>query len=226
MTSDKPHFWSSLRRNMPANLAFKSPRAIVLFLLVTTASLAGDLVSKQYVFDSILSSQQTRQELEEVGPFLPDDARPQDVLHLIKPRHVAPGVQWRLSTNSGIVFGLAMPRSLVAAATICSIFLVTGMFALSSRRAWVVHLALAFILAGALGNLYDRLFSLVELPLDSLEPIRYHVRDFIDLTRIRIGDIYYRWIFNIADVLLVIGVAVLLVHQFKTKKTRKEEPQS
>ena len=66
-----------------------------------------------------------------------------------------------------------------------------------------MHAALAFILAGALGNLYDRLFGAVSIP--GFEPIRYQVRDFIDCS-----ELYYRWVFNVADMLLVIGVAMLI----------------
>jgi signal peptidase II len=68
-----------------------------------------------------------------------------------------------------------------------------------------MHVSLALILGGAAGNLYDRLFSAVRLP--GLEPIRGHVRDFIDCR-----DLAYPYIFNVADALLVAGAAMILLH--------------
>ena len=46
-----------------------------------------------------------------------------------------------------------------------------------------------------------------------IEPIRYHVRDFIDCSEVPLPlGFRYVWIFNVADVLLVVGVGILLVH--------------
>jgi len=78
-------------------------------------------------------------------------------------------------------------------------------FAVSQADAWLMHIALALVLGGALGNLYDRLFSVVVLP--GYEPIRYQVRDFIDCS-----ELYYRWVFNVADTWLVIGAGLLAAH--------------
>lgn len=220
--STKPRFLSRLLGTPTPDPAFKSPRAIAIFVLLVIAGLAGDLLSKHYVFQSMLSSPQVRKELEIMRPYVVGNLTSKQVLHSLPPQPVGRWLQWRLSLNDGIVFGLEMPRSIVAAASVVAILLTTGLFSLSSRRAWVMHAALALILVGALGNLYDRLFSSVQIPLDSLEPIRYHVRDFIDLTRIRIGGIYYKWIFNVADIFLVIGVVLLMAHQWRTQK--KSQP--
>jgi signal peptidase II len=85
-----------------------------------------------------------------------------------------------------------------------AVVLIAGMFATSTSRHWWMHVALALILGGAIGNLYDRMFSSVALP--DLPPIRNHVRDFIDAS-----DLGYPWIFNLADAWLVIGVAMLAI---------------
>ena len=79
----------------------------------------------------------------------------------------------------------------------------------------MLHVALAFVLAGALGNLYDRLWSQVRLPGDGV--IKYEVRDFIDCS-----GLYYPWVFNVADVLLVVGVAMLLLHSFLAERKAKK----
>ena len=70
---------------------------------------------------------------------------------------------------------------------------------------------MALILAGALGNLYDRLLSRVALP--GFPPIEREVRDFIDCSRIPLPfGFRYKWIFNVADVWLVLGVIVLMLY--------------
>tara|TARA_B110000914_G_scaffold114067_1_gene99760 strand:+ start:574 stop:801 length:228 start_codon:yes stop_codon:yes gene_type:complete len=63
------------------------------------------------------------------------------------------------------------------------------------------YIALSFILAGALGNLYDRIFL-------------GYVIDFIE---IHYGNFYWP-IFNIADISISIGVILLLYTTFINRK--------
>ncbi|MDY6911123.1 MAG: signal peptidase II [Chloroflexota bacterium] len=111
-----------------------------------------------------------------------------------------------------MVFGLPMPRRIVGITTLLAVVLVFYFFATSDRSARTVHVALALILAGAVGNLYDRLFGSVTLP--GVAPIRYQVRDFIDCS-----GLYYPWVFNVADALLVVGVAMLAVYWWLTARS-------
>jgi signal peptidase II len=110
-----------------------------------------------------------------------------------------------------------MYRGLVAAATIATILLVMYFFLTSPAKAWAVHLALAMILGGALGNLYDRLWGSVTVP--GYEPIRYQVRDFIDCS-----SLHYPWVFNVADAWLVLGVAILLFAWWRMGRTADHSP--
>jgi len=81
-------------------------------------------------------------------------------------------------------------------------------FFLSRAGAWAQHVALALVLAGALGNLYDRI-------------VYSGVRDMLYLfpgVRLPFGwqwssqsDEVFPWIFNIADVSLLVGVSTLLI---------------
>jgi signal peptidase II len=139
-----------------------------------------------------------------------------ELLHALNlSRGLVHGVQITLSTNPGVVFGLPMPRWAVAVATFATVVLVGYFFATSLRRDWIVHLALASVLAGALGNLYDRLLATVAIPgADAV--IRGQVRDFINCS-----DLHYPYIFNVADVLLVVGVALLLIHWWRLPKAGK-----
>lgn len=171
------------------------------------AMLAADLVSKHVVFASLLDRPDLAERVERVRQRV---HRPLDPRHVLRAASLhrdtpIPGVKLTLSTNPGVVFGLPMPRWLVAAATVATTGLVLLFFASSSPGAWGGHVALGLVLAGAVGNLYDRLFSCVKLP--DVEPICYQVRDFIDASQLG-----YPYIFNVADILLVIGVALLIIH--------------
>jgi len=192
--------------SLAARPAFRSPMAIGLFLLLSCAGLAGDLLSKHYVFRSFLDDPDLpRRMADHRGRFAASHGQAMtanEALPTLR-RRVCPGVWFSLSTNAGVVFGLPMPRWATALASVVAMALVGLCFATSDRGAAWMHAALAFILAGALGNLYDRLFGAVSIP--GFEPIRYQVRDFIDCS-----ELYYRWVFNVADALLVIGVAMLI----------------
>jgi signal peptidase II len=61
--------------------------------------------------------------------------------------------------NPGALFGIGAGRTGVfLIASVLALVLVVWMFAQSPRRRWLTHVALGAILAGALGNMYDRAF--------------------------------------------------------------------
>jgi len=202
----------------PAPRAVGRLSAVALFLIIAVAGLAADLASKHYVFKHLLGDPSLAGEVERLKFLARHSGEPLDpqeaLRHLNPHRRLCPGVTLTLSTNPGIVFGLSMPRWLVAIATVVTIGLVFYFFATSAAAARLLHAALACVLAGALGNLYDRLFASVEVPGDGI--IRYQVRDFIDCS-----ELYYPWVFNIADVLLVVGVAMLLLNSVLAQQRRK-----
>lgn len=196
----------------PAALpAVRSPVAIIMLVLITVAGLAGDLLSKHEAFADLLGDSTIPQRVQAIRAQYPSLTAPQALAYLDLRRQFAPGVELKLSTNSGVVFSLPMPRWAVVLATVAALGLVMFFFATSPAGAWSVHLALGCIMGGALGNLYDRLFSAVTLP--GMEPIRGQVRDFLYLTVTAGGrTIDYPAIFNVADVLLVVGVGLLMIH--------------
>ena len=199
----------------PDRRAWKSPAAAILFIAVVAVGLAGDLWTKHAVFESLLDDASLTERTARVHRALADsddhkDPEPRDVLGALQlHQELALGVKVRLSTNPGVVFGLPMPRWLVQVATAATVLLVGGFFATSGARDHWLHVASGAILAGALGNLYDRLFAVVALP--GIEPIRYEVRDFLDF-----GEWGYPWVFNVADAWLVIGVALVFIHWLRT----------
>lgn len=179
---------------------------MALFVVIMLAGVAGDLLSKHYVFAALLSDPSLPQRINGLRTRQDQPTPPQQILaelHLY--RQIAPGLRFTLSTNPGVVFGTPMSWPLVSVATILTLVVVSVFFAVSPPRAHWTHTALALIAAGALGNLYDRL--LAQVTLAGMEPIRHQVRDFIDCSQIG-----YKWIFNVADVYLVVGVAMLVLH--------------
>ena len=96
--------------------------------------------------------------------------------------------------NHGAVFGIG--QGMVAFFLLFSV-LAMGMillvFLTSRRDQWLVQIALGMITAGALGNLYDR-------------AVHGGVRDMLQF--------YVKWypyIFNVADVMLCVGVPLLML---------------
>ncbi len=205
--------------------AVRSRRAVCIFLAIAILAALGDLLSKHIAFETLLTQPDVElrvrtesQRLAEIqNPNIPDADSPEFtrlVLMYSKIHsNVCPGVDLTLSTNPGVVFGFdAIPDFVVALVTMFMIVVVLVFFATSPRGAYWLQVGFALILAGALGNLYDRLFSSVELP--GLTPITHHVRDFIDCS-----ELGYPYIFNVADAWLVIGVAmVILWHLRQTCK--------
>ena len=80
-------------------------------------------------------------------------------------RTVVPGVlAFRRSLNSGALFGMGAGRGPVfIVASIVALCFVVYLFRQSEARQRGLHLALGLILAGALGNLYDRVFMVADI---------------------------------------------------------------
>lgn len=136
-----------------------------LILLLLVALLSADQLTK-YLADSL------------IRPANPVEILP--VLHLVNVRNT--GAAFGLFKGLGNAFFIALSFAAIA---FISVLLIRGKDGL---------IGLSLILAGAAGNLIDRL-------------IYGYVRDFVDVA---IGQ--YHWpAFNVADSALSIGIAILLV---------------
>jgi len=221
----------------PQDRAMRSWKAICAFLMLTLAALAADLLSKHHVFkaltpsDDILAQRVDNLQLRaQADPGIGRKLDSREVLHHLNLRaEICPGLDFVLSANKGAVFGMELHESgsvhrlIVSIATAVVTILMTWWFATSHRRAWWTHLSTALILAGALGNLYDRMASRIDLP--GMEPILYNVRDFLDCSSVPLPfGFKYVWIFNIADVWLVVGVAMMMLHWTAAMFTAKKNP--
>lgn len=126
-------------------------------------------------------------------------------------RHVVPKLlDLKLILNPGAVFGIG-PGKRWFFIVFTVIAMGTGLivFAWRTRAGQhLLHLAIGLVLAGAAGNLYDRLFYGA-------------VRDFLYIfpgVHLPFGlhwpqghDELFPWVFNVADVLLLTGIGILVV---------------
>jgi signal peptidase II len=119
---------------------------------------------------------------------------------------IIPGI-FRISDvhNTGAAFSMfaenaspATVRNILIGFSVVSILVIFGMLWRVARAFSLTSVALALILGGAFGNLYDR--------------IRYHyVIDFLE-----VHIVHYHWPdFNVADSCIVIGACLLMIEIFR-----------
>jgi signal peptidase II len=182
-------------------LAGRSRAAIVRFLVAAVLMLTVDLASKVWAFQHVAGEPvEIVRDAEGVMEPIPPHPR----------RTVVPGVlALHLTVNHGAVFGIGQgKRWIFVGFSLVAGIALPWIFARTHRDQWIVHLALSGVLAGALGNLYDRL-------------VHGGVRDMLNLlpgVELPFGLAWpggitevYPWIFNIADVCLVVGLGILMV---------------
>jgi signal peptidase II len=125
---------------------------------------------------------------------------------------VIPGI-FRISDvhNTGAAFSMfaenASPvtvRNILIAFSAVAVIVIFGMLWRVGRALTLTSVALALILGGAFGNLYDR--------------VRYHY--VIDFLEVRI--VHYHWPdFNVADSCIVIGACLLMIEIFRPQPTNR-----
>lgn len=176
----------------------------VLLVAITTAGLVLDLSTKAWAFRTV-AGQPVELPYDEIA------GNPSYRLPWHQGVRALPGdlLDFRLVLNHGAVFGLGQQRRPVFIAfTAVAVVAAVGVFGWwTTQRARWAHVGIALVLAGGLGNLYDRLaFGAV--------------RDFLHMTpRWNLpfglrwpggsGELF-PWVFNVADVLLLTGMALLL----------------
>lgn len=163
----------------------RNPAAVARFVMAAVIGLGLDLWTKSLAFQKLAA-----------GVFVDEHG----VAHVI-PRaafRVIPGwLEFEVTANQGAVFGLGQGwRPLFIAVSIGAILFLSYLFSISGKQRWY-QIVLGMLLAGVLGNMYDRIFY-------------DYVRDMIHaLPR---WPHLFPWIFNVADSLLCVGVALLVLH--------------
>lgn len=115
-------------------------------------------------------------------------------------------------SNDGMAFGLTLPGGdfpLAVLSLIMSIIL--GIIFWQERAGHIlVRISLALIMAGALGNLVDRL----------------RLGEVTDFFHFKIGDYWEWYIFNIADSAVTIGMILFLYYSFFIQRKIKIQEES
>ncbi|MCE9591016.1 MAG: signal peptidase II [Planctomycetes bacterium] len=197
----------------PSRPAGRDALSVAWFVGLTLVLLAADLWVKEWSFAHVAGVRVTRLERSAVDQLFWAEY-PHEPMVLIP--HV---LSLRLTTNTGAVFGLGKGSQwLFAAVSIVALVVITRVFYRLPARAFLSHAALAMILSGALGNLYDR--------------VMFHaVRDMFYLfpgVRLPFGwhwphgvDEVYPWIFNLADAALVVGVILMILVMWRNDRRLK-----
>jgi signal peptidase II len=178
------------------------PSRYFVFVAVAVIGCAADLLTKHWAFSSA-------------------DLRAGNVLWLWD-GHV--GIE--LSRNWGALFGIGQGKVwLFAALSIAAgIAIPVWLFGFRAARDRWLTLALACVMAGILGNLYDRLGFSGEQWIGPNQTAPHAVNAVRDWILWQASD-RWRWPnFNIADSLLVIGAATLFLHALCQPKASADAP--
>lgn len=175
-----------------------SPAALACFLLTAGIGYGLDQWSKVAATSQL--ADQIRQEPD--GQVVPAGYRTKPFI---------PGfIEFQFTANRGAVFGMGQgQRTLFVGVSIAAIAFIFYLF-LSSERQRLYQIILGMLMAGVLGNLYDR--------------VKYgYVRDMIHA--LPNWPHAFPWIFNVADTLLCTGVFLMIVyslfqHPEKAKQTQ------
>jgi signal peptidase II len=164
-------------------IALRSPGALLRFFLVAGVGVGLDLWTKSLAFSS---SSLWRE-----------------------PYKFIPGwLEFEVVQNQGAVFGLGQGRRILfVTVSIGAILFLIYLFATSGKKP-IFQILLGMLLAGVIGNLYDR----VTLG---------YVRDMIHaLPR---WPKFFPWVFNVADTLLSTGVTLMILYNIVSEHRQKKK---
>lgn len=130
--------------------------------------------------------------------------------------------------NPGLAFGIDVSETSKLILSIFTLLASVGIFYYlykSREQKFIVKLALALILGGAIGNLIDRMFYGLfynYAPIFYGKVVDFLNVDFFDFTIF--GRTYDRWpIFNIADSSVSIGVVLLLIFHRESSEAKSDD---
>lgn len=198
--------------------AFHSPLAWAVLLGVLCVGLVIDLGSKHWAFQNVAGGM-SQAEIDSLDQQL--------ILREYRQTALPWGLlDFSLVKNFGAVFGIGTnQRWFFVAFTICALaagLIVFGRF--TNERHRLAHVAIGLILSGGGGNLHDRI-------------VFHYVRDFLHMLpdlRLPFGWHWpgggahpnpglFPWVFNCADVMLLTGMVLLMIHINQVEKRRKAE---
>ena len=199
-----------------ADPAWRSPLAWTILLVVLFIGLFSDLASKSWAFQNVASEPVVLKYDEVVsGQMHP----PFHESVVVLPWGL---LDFHLVLNRGAVFGIGQGgRAVFMIFTAIAVVVAIVVFGWWTRKSsHLAHVGIAMILAGGIGNLYDRVSVGA-------------VRDFLHMLpgwNLPFGLHWpggntevFPWVFNIADVLLLAGMGLLLIHVHYTGKEHPEQ---
>lgn len=198
----------SARHIGPGGRAGSSWRAWAVMLLVCAATLALDLWTKSWAFETIAGAPVVvdREVVLRIA-----EVNPRDIGRIIPPHRamvVVPHVlEFSLVVNPGAVFGMGPgQRWFFMTFTLFAVVVATWMFARwCGARDWLSHAAIGMLISGGIGNFYDRM-------------VHGCVRDFIHpLPNVTwpfgwapFGSTQvWPYVSNVADAFLIVGIGIL-----------------
>ena len=120
------------------------------------------------------------------------------------------------SRNSGAFFSLGadmepvLRRVFFVGATLAAVALIVHLYRRAGESQRILRWALLMLLAGAVGNLVDRVLY----------------GEVIDFLRLHYRDVFYWATFNVADVYICVGLVLLLADVVRPSRPREAEPRA
>jgi signal peptidase II len=184
----------------PFSQTLFSPAALCRFVLTTAVGLIADLWTKNLAVEKL------------------KDAPPVEFIR--------GWLHFEYVENPGAVFGIAPGKTMFFIfVSIGAIIFLTYLFSTSGRRP-IYQIILGLLLAGVLGNMYDRIeIGRVRDMIHALPGWRWPVG--IRHTLKFLPEEVFPYIFNVADSLLCTGVGLMLIYSFVTpshEPVTKPEP--
>ncbi len=194
-----------------AGSTLRSPKAWAVLVLVTVLGIVADLGTKSWAFHSVAGvpvvvDREAVLAAPSLGRLIPSHT----------PVVVAPNLlEFTLVLNPGAVFGIgAGKRAFFIVVTFAAIVFAGWMFARWTRPDRpMMHAAIGLLIAGAIGNLYDRM-------------VYACVRDFIHpLPGVKLpfgwtlpngSREVWPYVSNVADLFLLVAIGMLLVQSWRS----------
>lgn len=198
--------------------ASRSRGAWITLLLTIVLGLAFDLGTKSWAFKT-LADQPFEPDRTEVLKVLKEN--PDEIMRLVpdhQPTHTVGGLlDLSIVLNAGAVFGTGQGKRwfFISFTGVALLFALWLFAAWTTSRDRVAHIAIGLVIAGGLGNLYDRImYACVR---DFLHPLP-GVRLPFGLHWTHGSNELWPYVSNVADALLLIGIAILMVKLWRGEK--------
>ncbi len=214
----------------PALSTWRFPRAWVWLILSCILSIVIDLGSKELAFSRVADAPVVVKREDVIRVSTQHDPRAiSDPDFGIVPRHrpvtIIPGaLNFQLVLNPGAVFGMGPgQRGFFIGFTILALGFGLAMFAKwTGPRDSFAHSAIGLLVGGGLGNLYDRLtFACVRDFIHPLPGLKWPGK----MTFLGNEDVW-PYVSNLADLFLLIGIVMLLIHLWRRDRAAEKVAQS